>query len=260
MPESRIPKILHYCWLSSEPYPVQIQRCMESWREHLPDYEFVLWDASRFDMNSLAWTRQAFETGRYAFAADYIRLYALYRHGGIYLDSDVLLYRSFDDLLDLPYFIGRDFVGAFEPAVMGCAPGQEWLRKVMEYYEGRDFNRDMAAHAVKNLPVVFFERLFHDYDFKALSSRAEFSFDGGVFNLFDPVFFNGRDNVGPVRRSDSYCSHLFAGSWTGGGFSFRSALRILPRWMQNAILGLNYHVLRKGAVHGFDPVYRQSKR
>ena len=37
---------------------------------------------------------------KYAAAADYVRLYALYNYGGIYLDSDVELFKSLDFFLD----------------------------------------------------------------------------------------------------------------------------------------------------------------
>ena len=114
-----IPKIIHLCWLSGDEYPPMIKKCIESWKRYLPDYEIMLWDTKRFDVNSVLWTKQAFECKKYAFAADYIRLYALYHYGGIYLDSDVLVYKSFDDLLDLPYFIGEDFGYNLRKSLLG---------------------------------------------------------------------------------------------------------------------------------------------
>ena len=83
-----IPKIIHFCWLSNDEYPELIKKCMATWKTKLPDYEFVLWDAKKFDLESTLWTKQAFETKKYAFASDYIRLYAVYTYGGIYLDTD----------------------------------------------------------------------------------------------------------------------------------------------------------------------------
>ncbi len=68
-----IPKIIHYCWLSGEPIPDNLQKWMSTWRDKLPDWEFRLWDKSRFDINSVEWVRQAYEAKKYAFAADYIR-------------------------------------------------------------------------------------------------------------------------------------------------------------------------------------------
>ncbi|MCS2958344.1 hypothetical protein NXX53_17410 [Bacteroides salyersiae] len=84
-----IPKRIHLCWLSGDPYPQKIQKCIDSWKVHLPDYEIMLWDLKRFDIAQVPWVEQAFRVKKYAFAADYIRLYALYNYGGIYLDSDV---------------------------------------------------------------------------------------------------------------------------------------------------------------------------
>lgn len=43
-----IPKIIHYCWLSSDPIPADLLSCMESWKKFLPDYEFMLWNFERF--------------------------------------------------------------------------------------------------------------------------------------------------------------------------------------------------------------------
>ena len=70
-----IPKIIHYCWLSNDPYPEGIQACLYSWKKHLPDYEFKLWNFSSFDIESSQWVKTAFYAGKYAFAADYIRAF-----------------------------------------------------------------------------------------------------------------------------------------------------------------------------------------
>ena len=115
-----IPKIIHLCWLSGDPYPAKIAKCLDTWKKHLPDYEVMLWDTNRFDLNSSIWVRQAFEKKKYAFAADYIRFYALYHYGGIYLDSDVEVLKSFDDLLDLPYFMGAEKAHTPEAAIIGA--------------------------------------------------------------------------------------------------------------------------------------------
>ena len=73
-----IPKIIHYCWLSDNPIPIELQKYMATWKDKLPDYQFVLWNKERFDIHSVEWVEQAYEAKKYAFAADYIRLYAVY--------------------------------------------------------------------------------------------------------------------------------------------------------------------------------------
>lgn len=94
-----IPKKIHCCWLGGGNYPPKIQECIESWRRVLPDYEIIVWDENRFDVRSVPWVRRAFRLKKYAFAADYIRHYALYTEGGIYLDTDIEIRKPFDELL-----------------------------------------------------------------------------------------------------------------------------------------------------------------
>lgn len=252
-----IPKIIHYCWLSDDPYPSLIQECIDSWHAVLPDYEFKLWDRNRFDLDSVKWVRQAYDARKYAFAADYIRLYALYTEGGIYLDSDVLVYKSFNDLLSLPYFIGQDFVGAFEPAIIGAEKELEWIRKVIDYYKDRNFINPDGTYNIKNLPVVFFEQLFPHYKFKNILDIREFNADSSVFHLFPDKFFNGRNNIKPKKYPESYCSHLFANSWSDK-VSKKKEKTLFPERILDMIYGINYHFLRKKLVHFYDPVYRQT--
>ena len=80
-----ITKIIHYCWLSGDEMSQRTLDCIASWHEVMPDYEFMLWDMNRFDIGSTKWTEQACSVKKWAYAADYIRLYALYHHGGIYI-------------------------------------------------------------------------------------------------------------------------------------------------------------------------------
>ena len=67
-----IPKIIHYCWLSNDPIPQKLKECMETWKEKLPDYEFILWNFDRFDKNSSIWVQQAFDNKKYAFKLRYL--------------------------------------------------------------------------------------------------------------------------------------------------------------------------------------------
>ena len=156
-----IPKIIHYCWLSGAPYPELVQHCMQSWKEKLPDYEFMLWDMNRFDVHSVFWVEQACAAKKWEFAADYIRLYALYNYGGIYLDSDVEVLKSFDDLLDRPYFFGREHTpdrienrDSIEAATFGAEKELPFLKSVMAFYESHDFCDKNGFLKTTTLPTV----------------------------------------------------------------------------------------------------------
>ena len=132
-----IPKVIHYCWLSGDPVPAKLQAYMETWKEKLPDYQFVLWDLNRFDIHSSAWVQQAFNARKYAFAADYIRLYAVYHYGGIYMDMDVDVVRPFPDgLLAGNHMLGyesNDQAVGIEAGVFVGAKGAEWLRECLAH-------------------------------------------------------------------------------------------------------------------------------
>lgn len=91
-----IPKIIHYCWLSNDPMPAELKRCIKSWKRKLPDYKIKKWDTHNFDIYSIPFVAEACKMRKWAFACDYIRVYALYTEGGIYLDSDVFVRNSLD--------------------------------------------------------------------------------------------------------------------------------------------------------------------
>ena len=229
-----IPKIIHYCWLSGDPFPESIQKCIDSWKTVLRDYEIRLWDTKRFDVGSLAWTSEAFAARKYAFAADYIRLYALYNYGGIYLDSDVLVYKTFDDLLDLPYFLGEDYVHCFEPAIIGATKGCPWIKQVMDIYHDRHFVLEDGSYDLYGLPRVFHDRLVDKYSFCLVSSKDVVLDRDDCINIFSYDYFNSRDFVGSKRYPNSYCSHNYLGSWMGKQPTWKSVIKqILPRSVMN---------------------------
>ncbi len=98
-----IPKKIHYCWFGPAPLPKLAKRCIASWRELMPDYEICLWNEQNSPMDH-PFVREAYAAKKYAFVADYVRFWALYSYGGIYLDTDMYAVRNFDSLLDNAYF------------------------------------------------------------------------------------------------------------------------------------------------------------
>lgn len=256
-----IPKIIHLCWLSGDPFPADIVRCLETWNEKLKDYTIWLWgktpsdlsairdlrlEVREFDLNSTVWTRQAFEAKKYAFAADYIRLYALYTYGGIYLDADVLVYKSFDELLNLPYFIGCDQIRAFEAAVIGAEKGCKWIMDVFETYKDKEFIKPDGTYDMMELPVRFHHVLVEKgYKFYKLYSVVnvndhKLNVNDHKLLVFDKFFFNSRDAVEVHPSKKSFCAHNYAGSWQKKSRGRDERLgervkRMMPKWMLKCI-------------------------
>jgi mannosyltransferase OCH1-like enzyme len=149
-----IPKIIHYCWLSNDPVPVDYERCMATWKVKLQGYEFMLWDAKRFDINSILWVKQAFEVETYAFAADYLRLYAVYNYGGIYLDMDMEVVKPFDPLLqsDLMLAYENHISKNIEAGCFGAERGHPYIKKCMEYFETKPFFDQSLLQKILDMP------------------------------------------------------------------------------------------------------------
>jgi len=212
-----IPKIIHYCWLSNDQFPEDIQVCIDSWKNKLPNYEFKLWDFNCFDKESSVWVKQAFENKKYAFAADYIRLFALYNYGGIYLDTDVEVLKSFDDLLYLPYFIGKEDSGyEIEAATIGSEKGCYWIKKCLEHYEKREFVIGFGKFDTAVLPSILKKKISNNYKFVSINSIIEFNSDEHNVCILPVDFFSPKkyDTNEVIITNNTYSIHHFRGSWS----------------------------------------------
>jgi len=206
-----IPKIIHYCWLSGDPYPELIEKCINSWKRVLPDYKIVLWDTKQIDINSNLWLKQAYESKKYAFASDYVRFYALYNHGGIYLDSDVEAVKSFDDILHRKYFLGEEITGDIEAAAMGAEKGLGWVKECLDYYERRPFI--MEGGQFDTTPVTLIVPKITD------------KYNLEIFQ-YDYFSANNYQTGKIMRTSNTYCIHHLVGKWFRKGLKYRIKMSV----------------------------------
>lgn len=214
-----IPKIIHYCWLSNDPIPTSLQEYMKSWKKFLPDYEFMLWNFDRFNKESSTWVQEAFKRKKYAFAADYIRLYAVYNYGGFYLDMDVEVIKPFDNLLNLKSAIcWQDKQNGFEAACFGAEKHSSWLKECLEYYHNRNFIQPNGKMDIKPLPRIMEDTLRNNgYDIRSVQSISEalFSSHEKEIAILPNSFFSPKSYITGIIEStaDTYSIHHFAASW-----------------------------------------------
>lgn len=238
-----IPKIIHYCWLSGDPVPANLQRCMDTWKKRLPDYEFILWDKNRFNLDSCKWVRQAFDKHKYAFAADYIRFYALYNYGGIYLDMDVQVLKSYDPFLNLHTMVGYEY-GAklLEVATFGAEKGLPWLKTIMQYYETHDFEYDNDAMEKILCPPlvtrVLNEQGYKIVDVSSLSEANKIKEDKSIIPVFPREFFCPKEWQSQLVyiTDDTVSIHHYNGSWMPEDIRKRRQLKNrIPQWLLRLI-------------------------
>ena len=211
-----IPKVIHYVWLSNDPFPEKIRQCIDSWEKQLPDYKIIQWNIENLPIKDKVWIKQTFENKKYAFATDYIRLYVLYHYGGIYLDSDVEVLKSYNDLLSLPYFFSNENSPyEIEPATIGATKETEWVKKCLDYYTDREFILPDGSFDIRPLPVIMTEILKENYQIVELKEKTEYKVEENKIyrftnDYFSPFEWNG--NRGQITEN-TYSIHRFAASW-----------------------------------------------
>ena len=215
-----IPKIIHYCWLSGEEFPQEIKRNIASWKSLLPDYEFILWDTKRFDLNQWPFAKEAFERKKYAFASDIIRLYGVYKYGGIYLDTDVQVLKKFDDLLHLPYFVGLEHANIIEAAIIGAEKNSEWLAHCLKYYDKRSFVKEDGNFDITILPSILKSQLQKVKQIVPMTTAQvetieQLIKDKDKFFLFPFEYFSPKDvQTNQIHSTkNTYTIHHFNSSW-----------------------------------------------
>lgn len=218
-----IPKIIHYTWFSGEPFPEKIQQCIDSWKKHLPNYEFKLWDMEAIKSIDSIFLREALEEKKWAYAADYVRLYAIYHVGGIYLDTDVVVYKSFDSLLHSKAFIGKEcsihFEGGYTAQYLsshcfGAEKGHPFIKDCLDYYQERHFLTSPIVKLPQPLRYNFVLLPYiqaeiarqYGYEWRPLLQEVQMCKDGIV--IYPSDFFDPRQ-----ISSKSYCKHLALGGW-----------------------------------------------
>ena len=206
-----IPKIIHYCWFGRGPMPELALKCIESWHKYMPDYEYKLWNEDNFDINCNAYVKEAYEARKFAFVTDYVRLYALYTEGGIYMDTDVEVLKPYDDLLGLPAFTGYEGSKCLPPVTgtMASESGGEWVKEQLASYDN--------AHFLK--PDGSFDLMTNTIRISEIMKAGGFVQDGKKrvykgMHIFPVEYFCPRQTTGEILISDkTYCDHHFMGTW-----------------------------------------------
>lgn len=228
-----IPKIIHYCWFGRGKMPELAEKCIASWHRFLPEYEYKLWNEDSFDINSVPYVKEAYEARKFAFVTDYIRLWALERFGGVYMDTDVEILKPLDEFLDLPAFTGYEASSGMAPVtgLMASAAGGIWVKEQLAYYEGKHFiNADGSLDLTPN--TITISKIMSDNGFVADGKYAVYKNDMHVF----PVdYFCPLTSTRVLKlTSNTCCIHHFAGSWVK-----LSPMQKFKLFVTSKILGVN---------------------
>ena len=222
-----IPKIIHYVWLGNAPLPEDMQKCMDSWKKWMPEYQLIKWDDEAIRDIDSVFVREALMERKWAFASDVIRLYAIHKYGGIYMDTDVMVYRSFDPLLQNKAFIGRENsmhqIGKtmevyLTTCCFGAEPGNPFIKRCLDYYEGRHFvtsqNRELPSDLRLDMTLnsKSFCVLAKDWGFNSsVLADYEQHCKDDVLAIYPQRYFDATKVT-----ADMYTKHMALGTWRDG--------------------------------------------
>lgn len=236
----KIPKKIHYCWFGGKDKPSIVVKCIESWKKHLHDYEFIEWNENNTNFYENKYMKQAYEAKKFAFVSDYVRVRVLYEHGGIYLDTDVELFKSFDNLLHHESFWGFEQENFIATSTMGAAPKNKLIKEFLNLYRNKNFlNKDGSFNEWTNVAMV--TSMLEDL---GLIKNGEYQELEGIGVFYPQTYFSPFDyiNCRKLITRDTYAIHHFHKSWLPFSVRVKGSLKTITAYI---IGGDNIAKLRK---------------
>lgn len=198
-----IPKKIHYVWVGGNEKNNTIKQCMKTWGKHLEGYEVIEWNENNFDIDSHPFVKAAYKAKKWAYVSDYIRAYVIYKYGGIYLDTDILVLDNFDRFLNNRAFVGFENPQYPFTAVFGAEPGHPLVKDMIEYYDRLD---EYMFDFEKNNTISVSDLLIKKYHCKV----------GNKFQILDEDIAVYPDTVLCNPSENSISIHVFTGTWLEG--------------------------------------------
>lgn len=216
-----IPKRIFYVWGAGEKKPRDVQVCIQSWRQVMPDYEIIeINEDSKeyFDfqenLKKSKFFRTVYNNKMWAYVADYIRIKTLYDHGGIYFDTDVSAVRPLDAFVNEPAFVGMQNTEYVEPAILGAEKHNPLLKNILEFYE-----KGFWELPIFTMPQIFQHFLEKCYSITGFPEKGNQEIvrtkDITIYpeRYFIPFRYQSEFTPECVEK-DTCTIHWFGGSWT----------------------------------------------
>lgn len=187
------------------------QKCIESWKKILPDYELKLWNEDNFDVTTNQFVKEAYEMKKWAFVTDFVRLYVLYHYGGIYMDTDVEVLKRLDPFLQHSAFTGFENDKYIPTGIMGAEKGNKWIGYLLNYYENKKFIlKDRSLNTIPNTQII--TEMSKEWGLKINNRYQVLKGDIHIYpsEYFCPLAYN---SLKKNFTKNTYTIHHFSGSW-----------------------------------------------
>lgn len=232
-----IPKIIHLCWFSNDLFPIEIKICQESWKRILPDYEIRHWTYADAQAINCQYINEALAVKKWAFAADAVRFYALYMEGGVYMDSDILIKKRFDQFIPESGFATfHEHMGALlqlQAAFLIGEKGNAYCKNVFEYYNSRPFIKSDGSFDMEISPCVMM-KIARQIGYKQQDIEQHLLDD---VIIYPGYFVTPRKKI--KKHPDAFAQHQIYGSWRKKklGRKIELAMKSFGLWVRFSLLG-----------------------
>lgn len=206
-----IPKIIHYCWFGGKEKPQNVQKCIASWKKYLSDYEFMEWNETNFNVHKSSYVEDAYNAKKFAFVSDVARIEALYEYGGFYMDTDVEVYRSFDELLSRDCVLGFEEKNYVATSFMAVEPKHPLMKEFINLYSDLNFY-DVDGNIILGTNVLKFTNMLLE---KGLIMNGEYQELENNIEIYPQKYFSPYDYINCYLKieKETYCVHHFYVSW-----------------------------------------------
>lgn len=206
------PKTIYFCWFGRGELSATAKKCLASWERYAPGYRIVCCDEDVFDIGSHPWTKAAYAAGKYAYVADYVRFWAIYNFGGVYMDLGSELVRDITQLCEAcsPFSAIEESSRTATTGLIVSAPSHDPIMgDALAAYDSLQFSDNpdfLRAHTVNEI----FTGVLEAHGFV----REDTMQMVGEWTLlpssaFNPVYGFGGYHI----KKDTYSIHHYSGSW-----------------------------------------------
>lgn len=248
-------KNIHYVWVGNNKKNKTVKKYINSWKRYFPGYNIMEWNEQNFDINSVKYVKEAYESKKYAFVSDYIRLYALYNYGGIYFDTDVEVIKTFEHLLEKEKDIyGFELENKVMTGVMIGRKHSNIIKEFMNYYNDRSFIKINGEYDLTPNTNILTEILYKRGI--ELNNRLQIKKE---FNIYPIEYFTGFDlkNSSQYNTENTVTIHHYSYSWAPKRVRFLARCKkILAKILGRKI----YEKIRKIKKKGFEKKYENKEK
>lgn len=220
--EKNIPKIIHYCWFGGGEKNKLIKKCISSWKKYNPEYTIIEWNEKNVDLSCNRYVKEAYENKKWAFVADYIRLYVVYNKGGIYLDTDVELIKSLDEFLSYDAFFSIEKNGNINTGLgFGAKVGNKTVKRLMDSYEDIYFY-DKKTGKLDLTPCTYRNTEDFKHIYGNIKDKINLKFRDNVIILGSEFFCPYNQKTGKINiTSNTVGIHWYNASWRSKSINYR---------------------------------------